>query len=83
MLLHVFFYNRSRLIQTSHYYVHFSLPLRKSPYIFSKLNPLNTGTRKCGQLTLVSCPINRFSQKVNLANADSSLSTVCCNKPFL
>ena len=41
--------------------------------------PVNWGHR-----TLFSCPapINRFSYKVNLANADTLLSTVCCNTPF-
>ena len=33
----------TRLIQTPHYYGQFALSLgKKSPYIFSKLNPLNT-----------------------------------------
>ena len=41
--------------------------------------PVNWGHR-----TLFSCPapMNRFSYKVNLANADTLLSTGCCNKPF-
>ena len=33
--------------------------------------------------TLVSCPINGFSWKVNLTNVDTSLFTVCSNRPFL
>ena len=34
-----------RLIQTAHYYGQFALSLgNKSPYIFSKFNPLNTDT---------------------------------------
>ena len=33
------------------------------------------------QRTLFSCSINRFSYKINLANADTSFSTVCCDKP--
>lgn len=53
--------------------------------------PLNTDT-SFGQfsfslwkaLTFVSCPINRFSsQKINLTNADTSLSVLCCNRSFL
>ena len=51
----------------------------ESPYIFSKFNPLNINTRYCGQRKLFSCPMNRFSYKVNLANADTLLFTVCCN----
>ena len=47
----------------------------KSPGIFSKLNRFIR--------TPISCPIKRFSQKVNLANADTSLSTACYNGPFL
>ena len=32
---------------------------------------------------LAAYPINRFSYKVNLGNAVTLLSTVCCNRPFL
>ena len=39
-------------------------------------------THWCEQQTLFSCPINRFSYKVNLPNGDTLLSAVCCNKPF-
>ena len=35
-----------------------------------------------GHLSL-SCPISEFSQNANLANAETSLSTACCNRPFL
>ena len=28
------------------------------------------------------CPMSRFSYKANLANMDTLLSTVCCNKPL-
>ena len=28
-----------------------------------------------------SSPINRFSKKANLANADTSMLIVCCNEP--
>ena len=52
--------------------------------------PLNTDT-SFGQFSLslgkalsfVSCPINRFSQKINLINADTSLSVLFCNRSFL
>ena len=38
-------FTNPRLIQTPHYYGQFALSLgNKSPYIFSKFNPLNTGT---------------------------------------
>ena len=66
-------------MQTSHYYGQFSLSLEKA-HTFS-LNstgliriPVNAGN---GHLFLAA--IDRFSWKVNLANAD----TVCCNKPLL
>ena len=33
----------------------------ESAYIFSKFNKLNMDTSQCGQQTLISCPINKFS----------------------
>ena len=52
----------------------------ESPYIVSKFNPLL-------RQTLVFRPINRFSQKDNLANAEISMLIVFCqntiNRAFL
>ena len=33
-------------------------------------------------MDLAFCPTNRFLNNVNLSNAETSLSTVCYNKPF-
>ena len=33
----------------------------ESAYIFSKFNKLNMDTSQCGQQTLISCPVNKFS----------------------
>ena len=47
-----------------------------------KNSPKNHQLRRlCEQRTIVSCLINRFSQKDNLANGNTSLLTVCCNRP--
>ena len=68
----------TRLIRTPRYYgyLHF-LALNCSTRLIRA--PVNADN---GHLFL-SCPISEFSQNANLANADTSLSTVCCNRPFL
>ena len=52
---------------------------------FSLIQPLiilRKLNRLCGKRTRFSSIINQFSQKVNRNNKDTSLSTVCCNKPY-
>ena len=59
------------------------LPLGKALAFSLNSTFNNTNTRQCGQRTLASYPISRFSYKVNLANEGTWLLPVCCNIPFL
>ena len=49
----------------------------ESSHLFSKFKPLNTDGPSMSTTENFSCLINRFSQKVSLANVDTSLSTGC------